>query len=80
MLVSIRNGDAVKLNLKNTLEEKPPYREHVLFWHPSGNGFWVVGALYQGTDEFGDYFQSYGFGGWYLCDGHVYWDRLPTKP
>ena len=77
--MSIRNDKTVEMKLINTLEEKPPYNESVLFWHPAGKGHWAIGILYQGVDEYGDYFSAYG-GGWYLCDGHTYWASLPKNP
>ncbi len=70
----------MNLKLVNTAKALPPYREPVLFWFPGNRGYWMVGCLYPGLDRYGTYFQPYGGGAWYLCDGHTDWAILPPHP
>ena len=67
-------------SIVNTKDTLPLYLKPVLFWHPGGRGYWMVGCLYEGDSRAGDYFQPYGGGAWYLQDGHTVWTVLPPKP
>jgi hypothetical protein len=62
-----------------TSERLPEYRADVFVWYPPSR-MWVAGNLHKGHDRFGDYFNNYGFGAWYLIDGVTAWSPMLPEP